>query len=154
AATLLEQSRNAKENANIWAIAPLEHVQGVMAATGYDSRQIAYVAGRVEDTLPAQAPERISILRLDTDWFESTYHELVHLYPRLSVGGPMIIDDYGHWEGQRRAVDSYRAERNWRVFGNRIVSPGRSGVKLEEIIAPAAAGRQEKSRGMQGTENK
>jgi len=154
AATLLEQSSNAKENANIWAIAPLEHVQGVMAATGYDSRQIAYVAGRVEDTLPAQAPERVSILRLDTDWYESTYHELVHLYPRLSVGGVMIIDDYGHWQGARRAVDQYLAEMNLRVLLNRIDYTARSCVKLDEIIAPAAAGRQEKSSGMPRTENK
>ena len=58
--------------------------------------------------LPAQAPARIALLRLDTDWYESTYHELVHLFPRLSVGGVLLIDDYGHWQGARRAVDQSR----------------------------------------------
>ena len=61
-------------------------------------------AAKVEETLPKHAPERISLLRLDTDWYESTYHELVHLFPRLVVGGVIIIDDYGHWQGARRAV--------------------------------------------------
>ena len=56
--------------------------------------------GTVEDTIPATAPERIALLRLDTDWYESTRHELEHLYPRLSPGGVLIIDDYGHWAGR------------------------------------------------------
>jgi hypothetical protein len=61
--------------------------------------------------VPAQAPDEIAILRLDTDWYESTRHELAHLYPRLVTGGVLIIDDYGAWEGCRRAVDEYFAEQ-------------------------------------------
>jgi hypothetical protein len=62
----------------------------------------------VEDTLNNEAlPERISVLRLDTDWYESSLVELQILYPRLSVGGVLIIDDYGKWLGQKRAVDEY-----------------------------------------------
>jgi hypothetical protein len=49
------------------------------------------------------------LLRLDTDWYESTKHELVHLYPRLVPNGVLIIDDYGHWKGAREAVDEYFA---------------------------------------------
>ena len=54
-------------------------------------------------------PERIALLRLDTDWYESTRHELAHLYPLLARQGVMIIDDYGHWQGARKAVDEYFA---------------------------------------------
>ena len=55
-------------------------------------------------------PESISILRLDTDFYDSTLVELNKLYPLLSPGGYIIIDDYGHWEGSRRAVNEYFGE--------------------------------------------
>ena len=74
---------------------------------GYPSDRIHYHQGLVEQTIPAQAPDRIAILRLDTDWYESTRHELEHLYHRLSPGGVLIIDDYGHWDGARQAVDEF-----------------------------------------------
>ena len=74
---------------------------------GSGPERIHFVEGKVEDTIPAHAPERIALLRLDTDWYESTRHELEHLYPRLSRGGVLIIDDYGHWQGARQAVDEY-----------------------------------------------
>ena len=80
---------------------------------------------------PAASPPSIALLRLDTDWYESTYHELVHLYPRLSVGGILIIDDYGYWQGARRAVDRYFAEQGTRVFLSRIDETGRLAVKQE-----------------------
>lgn len=55
---------------------------------------------------PAESvPDAIALLRLDTDWYESTYHKLMHLYPRLSEGGVRIVDDYGHWDGCRYAAD-------------------------------------------------
>lgn len=82
-------------------------VRARLAATGYPQERLHYVRGRVEDTLPAQAPDRLALLRLDTDWYESTRHELEHLYPRISSGGVLIVDDYGHWDGCRRAVDEY-----------------------------------------------
>ena len=56
------------------------------------------------------APAEIALLRLDTDWYASTTHELVHLYPRLALNGVLIVDDYGHWQGMRRAVDEYFAK--------------------------------------------
>ena len=56
--------------------------------------------GLVEDTIPAKAPERIALCRLDTDWYESTAHEeLEHLYPCITPGGLLIIDDYGEFLG-------------------------------------------------------
>jgi hypothetical protein len=69
------------------------------------------------------------VLRLDTDWYESTRHELEHLYPRLAAGGVLIIDDYGHWQGARRAVDEYLAATGARLFLSRIDYTGRLAVK-------------------------
>lgn len=83
----------------------------LLFATGYPQERLHFVRGRVEDTLPEQAPERIALLRLDTDWYESTHHELVHLYPRLADRGVLIVDDFGHWDGARRAVEEYFADQ-------------------------------------------
>jgi hypothetical protein len=82
-------------------------VRANMSTTGYDARRLHFHRGMVEQTIPAQAPAQISILRLDTDWYDSTKHELVHLWPRLSPGGILIIDDYGEFTGARDAVDEY-----------------------------------------------
>jgi hypothetical protein len=71
--------------------------------------RVHLIQGKVEETLPGGAPERIALLRLDTDWYESTRHELVHLYPRLAREGVLVIDDYGHWQGARKATDEYFA---------------------------------------------
>ena len=61
-----------------------------------------------ESVLEAQnLPDKIAILRLDTDFYESTKAELETLYPRLSPGGELIVDDYGEWAGARKAVDEY-----------------------------------------------
>ena len=106
-----------------------ESVRETVLSTGYPEEQVHIVRGPVEDTIPGKAPERLALLRLDTDWYESTYHELVHLYPRLSVGGVLIIDDYGHWEGARRAVDEYFAAAGSRPLLNRIDYTGRIAIK-------------------------
>jgi O-methyltransferase len=87
------------------------------------------VAGPVEETLPAAAPDELALLRLDTDWYESTRRELDHLYPRLAEGGVLIVDDYGHWEGARRAVDEYFAENGPMPLLARIDYTGRIAVK-------------------------
>jgi hypothetical protein len=87
----------------------LHEVRQAMCRTFYPWEKIVFVPGRVEDTVPAAAPERIALLRLDTDWHASTRHELEHLWPRLDVGGVLIVDDYGHWQGARQAVDDYFA---------------------------------------------
>jgi hypothetical protein len=120
-----------KQTGAVWARSPLADVRHNLLGTGYPESRVHFVAGRVEDTLPARAPERIAILRLDTDWYESTRHELVHLFPRLSAGGVLIIDDYGHWQGARRAVDEYLEETGVRLLLNRIDTTGRIGVKLD-----------------------
>lgn len=123
-------SRSKKKEDSVWAIAPLEGVQKALSTVGYDASKIRFVKGRVEDTIPREAPERIALLRLDTDWYESTRHELVHLFPRLSPGGVIIIDDYGHWQGARKATDEYLREYKVPLLLNRIDYTGRMGVKV------------------------
>jgi hypothetical protein len=126
----LLQSQRKDDPQSVWCIAPLEEVRAGLASTGYDMSQVHFVKGKVEDTLPAHAPTRIAILRLDTDWYESTRHELEQLYPRLSAGGILIVDDYGHWAGCRQAVDEYFASHGAPVLLNRIDYTGRIAVKV------------------------
>jgi len=101
------QSRD--KDSHIWAYAPFEDVVGNLARTGYPASRLHFVKGKVEETIPETLPDAIAVLRLDTDWYESTLHELVHLYPLLSRGGVLILDDYGTWAGSRKAVDEYLA---------------------------------------------
>ncbi|MCE3279725.1 MAG: macrocin O-methyltransferase [Bacteroidetes bacterium] len=130
--------RDAKELLNktqrdkdiIWCYGPLEEVKKNMLSTGYSSDKIIFTKGKVEDTIPGVIPSQISLLRLDTDWFESTHHELVHLYPLLKKGGVLIIDDYGHWQGARKAVDEYFNNAPDKILLNRIDYTVRAGIKL------------------------
>jgi O-methyltransferase len=101
---------------HVWAIADLEDVQAGMARVGYPAERIHYHPGLVEDTIPGDAPEQIALLRLDTDWYASTRHELEHLYDRVPAGGVVIIDDYDYWEGSRKAVDEFMAATGARLL--------------------------------------
>ena len=120
-----------RETGSTWAFGPLADVQHNLFSTGYPRDLIQFVRGRVEETIPCHAPEQIAVLRLDTDWYESTRHELVHLFPRLAVGGVLIIDDYGHWKGARKAVDEYIAATGARLLLSRIDYTGRMAVKID-----------------------
>lgn len=106
-----------------------EGVRDLMIETGYPTDRIHFVIGRVEETVPDQAPAQIALLRLDTDWYDSTLHELTHLYPRLSGGGVLIIDDYGHWDGCRKAVDEYFAQVAPDVLLTRVDYSARMAIK-------------------------
>jgi hypothetical protein len=123
-----EAKRTGADSSN-FCYASLEDVTNALLSTGYPIDRIYFVKGKVEDTIPLQAPDRISLLRLDTDWYESTKHELVHLYPSLCPGGVLIIDDYGHWQGSRAAVDEYFKDLSIPILLNRIDYTGRIGVK-------------------------
>jgi hypothetical protein len=110
--------------------AGIDEVRRNMASTGYPSVRVHLVKGPVEETLPARASaEPIALLRLDTDWYESTWHELVHLLPRLAAGGILIVDDYGHWSGARQALDEYIAGQPQPYYVHRIDYTGRLLVK-------------------------
>jgi O-methyltransferase len=118
------------DDSSDWCRASLDDVRANLASTGYPADRFHYVQGKVEDTLPAAMPPGpIALLRLDTDWYESTRHELEHLYPRLSRGGVLIIDDYGHWAGARKAVDEYFAAHPPAPLLNRVDYTGRIAVK-------------------------
>ncbi len=110
-----------------WCCASLEDVRTNIASTGH--ADVRYVQGMVEDTLrvPANLPDRISILRLDTDWYESTKDELEILFPLLSPGGVLIIDDYGSWGGAKKAVDEYFAGQP--IFLHRLDHTARLMIK-------------------------
>jgi O-methyltransferase len=125
AAELLAQR---DKTANVWAVADLEDVQAGMAETGYPAERTHFHVGRTEETIPGLAPEEIAILRLDTDWYESTRHELAHLYDRVPSGGVVLIDDYGSWQGARLAVDEFLEQTGARLLLLPI-SEGRIAVK-------------------------
>jgi len=112
-----------------WCLATEAEARTNVLSTGYPADRITLVPGRVEDTIPAVAPKEIAVLRLDTDWYDSTHHELVHLFPRLSVGGVLIVDDYGYWRGAREATDEYLRESGARLLLCRIDHAARQGVK-------------------------
>lgn len=104
-------------------------VRATLQSTGYPTARLHFVVGDVEQTVPAEAPERLALLRLDTDWYESTRHELRHLYPRLHTGGVLIVDDYGEWDGARRAVDEFFATQAKPLLLQRIDHTARMAIK-------------------------
>ncbi len=124
-----EWRRNQRGAINEWCYAPLDEVRTNMLATGVGPGRLKLVQGKVEETIPGRVPDRIALLRLDTDWYESTYHELVHLFPLLASGGVLILDDYGQWGGVRDAVDCYLAEQGIHLLLSRIDYAGRLAIK-------------------------
>ncbi len=114
---------------NVWAHASRADVEANLATTGYPADKLLYVEGDVAVTLRESVPDTIALLRLDTDWYESTRLGLEVLYPRLVVGGVCILDDYGHWQGARTAVDEYFAVQGVRPFMHPIDYSGRLFVK-------------------------
>lgn len=112
-----------------WGVAPRVAVEANLRRTGYPVDRIHFIEGDVLTTLPEHGPERIALLRLDTDWYASTRHELQHLYPRLASGGALIVDDYGYWRGARKATDEFLAELPERPLLHRIDYTGRMCVK-------------------------
>jgi O-methyltransferase len=112
-----------------WAVASLDQVREAVLSVGYPEDRIHFVQGPVEETLPANAPAEIALLRLDTDWYASTKHELVHLFPRLAPGGVLIVDDYAYWQGARQAVDEYIEENALTLLLNRIDYTARIAVR-------------------------
>ena len=121
---------NKKDKYNDWCYSPIEEVKINLESTKYPIEKIKFIKGKVEDTIPKTLPNKIALLRLDTDWYESTYHELQHLYPLLNQNAVLIIDDYGYWKGSRDATDQYFKENNIKILLNRIDNTGRVGIKL------------------------
>jgi len=124
-----EQLSETPTGEGVWCYSSLDEVEGNLASTGYPIDRMHFVKGKIEDTIPENNPPQLAILRLDTDWYESTRHELEHLFPLLVPGGLLIIDDYGHWEGARKAVDEFLESSTVKYFLHRIDSTGRLIVK-------------------------
>jgi hypothetical protein len=121
------------------ARAPLDDVKDNLGRTGYPLERCRFVVGKVQDTIPATIPERIALLRLDTDWYESTKHEIEHLLPLVAPGGVLILDDYGEWKGARGAVDEYFDSLEHAPLLNRIDFTGRICV-IPETLRPSTVG--------------
>jgi hypothetical protein len=128
-------NKNKQYSNNIWCYADMEDVQHNIAKTNYPVENIHYIKGMVEQQLPYfqqnNASERVNIalLRLDTDWYESTRVEMEILYPMLVAKGILILDDYGYWRGAREAVDEYIENHKLPLFLSRIDREGRLIVK-------------------------
>jgi hypothetical protein len=123
------QSKN-PDGTSQWCYSSLEETRRNMLSVRYPEAKIHFIKGPVEETIPKHAPAQIALLRLDTDFYESSKHEMIHLFPRLVSGGVLLLDDYGHWEGQRTAVDEYLAEHKIPLLLNRLDYTGRVGIKL------------------------
>jgi hypothetical protein len=118
-----------KKSSDVWAYSTFEETSNNILSTGYPIEKLHFVKGLVEDTLPNNKIDKISLLRLDTDWYESTKIELEILFPKLVSGGILIIDDYGHWKGCQKAVDEYFDMIEYPAFFSRIDYTGRILVK-------------------------
>lgn len=119
-----------------WCYASIEEVKNNLKSAGLEhliqNGQVNFLIGKAEEVLidaKTSLPEKISCLRLDTDWYSSTKIELEILWPRLTQGGVIIIDDYGYWDGCRRAVDEYFS--NHKIFMAPIDQNARVAIKIE-----------------------
>lgn len=118
---------------NVWCVAARPDVEANIRSTGYPFAQFTIVEGDVSRTVHESAPQNIALLRLDTDWYESTRDSLEVLFPRLVTGGVCILDDYGHWTGARRAVDEYFARWTTPPFMHTIDYSGRIFIKTARL---------------------
>lgn len=122
--------RQLTEDSSEWCRSPIDDVRQNLQSTGYPADKMHFIKGKVEETIPEEIPAGpIAILRLDTDWYESTRHEMEHLYPRLLKDGVLILDDYGYWQGARKAVDEYFAAHGIRPLMGRVDTDGRMLLK-------------------------
>lgn len=121
--------RNQADDHNEWCYGPIDGVRAAMEATGYPMDKVVFVKGPVEETLPNDRHEKIAILRLDTDWYSSTKHEMEHLFPLLQQGGVLILDDYGYWAGARKAADEYLKNIHEPMFLHRDDYSGATGIR-------------------------
>ena len=129
ASALETWTRAQRGDLNEWCYASLDEVRSNLLKTGYPSERLRFIAGDLLATLPETRPQTIAILRLDTDFYESTKHALSHLFGRLSPGGVLIVDDYGHWRGAKKAVDEYFNMEGISMLLNRLDYAARIGVK-------------------------
>lgn len=117
--SLVYFNESAREGYNDWCYCPLEKVKENVLSSGYPEDRIHFVEGDVLKTIPNDYHDNIAILRLDTDWYELTRHELIHMYDLITPKGLLILDDYGSWEGCRKAVHEFFEKRDYFPYLNR-----------------------------------
>lgn len=106
--TVSNWNRLNRDTHNEWVFASLQEVRENFEKFKVLDESILFIEGDVRETLTStELPKTIALLRLDTDFYDSSLVELQVLWPRLVNGGILILDDYGHWDGARRAVDEY-----------------------------------------------
>ena len=99
---------SSQDNVSSWDFASLDEVKGNFKKFDALDDSVIFVVGDVRKTLHSpNLPASVSLLRLDTDFYDSTLVELEVMWPKLVPGGILILDDYGHWDGARKAVDHY-----------------------------------------------
>ncbi len=130
AASQLSNEVDQKTESVVWAYSGLDEVKANIATTNYPPQFIHFIEGDILKTIPSTIPSQIALLRLDTDWYASTKHEMEYLFPLLESKGIIIIDDYGFWKGSRKAVDEYLSENGIALMLHRMDATGRSAVKL------------------------
>ncbi|MDP9077359.1 MAG: TylF/MycF family methyltransferase [Bacteroidota bacterium] len=123
-----ELYNNSNADDFVWCNSPLDEVKQNLAKFDYPGDKIFYIKGKVEDTIPQTIPRKIALLRLDTNFYESTRHELEHLFPLIVPGGVILFSDYGDWAGARKAADEYISKHNIKILLTRIDNTGRIGV--------------------------
>ncbi|MBS1580307.1 MAG: class I SAM-dependent methyltransferase [Bacteroidetes bacterium] len=129
ASSQLQNDINKKTESVVWAYSGLQEVKTNIQKTKYPSANFHFIEGDILQTIPANLPPKIALLRLDTDWYESTKHEMIHLYPLLQQNGVLIIDDYGFWKGSKKAVDEYIDANKISILLNRMDETGRIAIK-------------------------
>lgn len=118
-----------KDKHNDWCYASIHDVKAQFRKLGLE-KNAKFIQGDVLETLKKEInlPNKISLLRLDTDWYESTKLEMEKLYPKLVRNGVLLIDDYGDWQGCKKAIDEYFKENNSTgtplMWGNRSTGKG------------------------------
>jgi hypothetical protein len=107
--TYHEWEKNQRDTHNEWCYGSLQLVKDNLYKFPYPKERIHFIQGDVCKTLqdPSYVPDKIALLRMDTDWYESSKAEMDYLYPKVIPGGMVIMDDYFHWNGQRKATDDY-----------------------------------------------
>jgi len=125
-----ESTKDLTTGGSNWVCSPIDEVRKNVELVGYPMDKVFFIEGLVEETLPDRAPSEIALLRLDTDFYRSTKHELTHLFPRLVKGGILIIDDYGAFSGAKAATDEFFKESGIAFFLGRVDEHVRIGVKI------------------------
>jgi hypothetical protein len=106
----------------------LPPVQRTMSLSGYPQENMRFVVGPVEDTIPRTLPRSIALLRIESDSYQATWHELEHLLPRMSAGAVLMVDDHPQDHGARQALDEFIQATHTPILLHRIDDAARIGV--------------------------